>query len=133
MIEVVLDRFIALLGPIATLSRDKRELKDNALRAISHALTETHIYYSSLNRGNDRNLETEAQLARYWSAASIPLRHIDPDLAQTCEHKSEYWVSPENFSEEQVKETGIRLTEVKNAYKQLAIPSLSRAARNAHT
>jgi len=131
MLEFVIERLIALMGPISTLNRDQRELKDNALRAIAHALTETYIYYSSLGRGNGQNRETEAQLARYWSAASIPLRHIDEELAAACENKAAYWISPEQFSDEEIKEMGIRLADVKKAYKQLANPSLLRATRNA--
>ena len=120
MIDFVIDRLIALMGPIATLSREKRELKDSALRAISTALTETDIYYSKLNRDNNRDLEIEAQLARYWSAASIPLRHVDQELSQICENKADYWIAPEDFSQQEIEDTGIRLSGVKQAYKKLA-------------
>lgn len=41
MLSFVIEKLISLMGPIATLSKDKRELKDNALRAISIALQET--------------------------------------------------------------------------------------------
>jgi hypothetical protein len=34
MLEYLVEKLISLLGPIATLSKEKRELKDNALRAI---------------------------------------------------------------------------------------------------
>ena len=133
MLEFVIDKLIGLLGPISTLSREKRELKDNALRAISTALTETYIYYSSLERGAERSLDTEAQLARYWSAAAIPLRHIDMALAEVCENKAEYWISPERYSDEQIKAMGIKLGDVKRAYRQLAMPSLSKASRALRT
>lgn len=124
MIEHVIDSFIKLLGPIATLGREKRELKDNALRAISHALTETKIYYAGLTtRNNARNLETESQLAKYWAAAAIPLRHIDEELALICEHKAEYWVSPEMWQYDRLAELSIKLDDVSDAYKRLIKPT----------
>ena len=45
MMEWVVERLISLLGPIATMTKDKRDLQDNALRSISHALQETKLYY----------------------------------------------------------------------------------------
>ncbi|APV45340.1 hypothetical protein Dform_02027 [Dehalogenimonas formicexedens] len=45
MIEFVVDRLIILLGNLKVFGRDRRELRDNALRAISYALNETYLYY----------------------------------------------------------------------------------------
>lgn len=127
MLEFLVEKLITLMGPISTLSKDKRELKDNALRAISIALQETKIYYKSLERGGERNIDAEAQLVRYWRAAAIPLRHIDEELAMICEHKAEFWISPETWSNEEIKSFGIKLQDVTQAYRQLAMPSFSKA------
>lgn len=59
MIKEILDGLSKILGPIATLSKDRRELKDNAFRAISNALDETFLYYRDINNGGQRNLERE--------------------------------------------------------------------------
>ena len=128
MIEYVVESLIKLMGPIATLGKDKRELRDNALREISTALKETQIYYAGISRGNERNFETESQLAKYWAAAAIPLRHIDAELAMTCEHKAEYWVSPETWSADRVTEVSIQLQSVSIAYKKLINPNFSARA-----
>ncbi|WP_093396666.1 hypothetical protein [Halopseudomonas xinjiangensis] len=122
MIEYVVESLTKLLGPIATLEKDKRELRDNALRAISTALKETQIYYAGMARDYKRNYETEAQLAKYWAAAAIPLRHIDRELAIVCEHKAEYWVSPETWSTDKISEMSIQLSSVANAYKKMIHP-----------
>jgi len=122
MLEFVVGRLVALLGPIATVSKDKRELKDSALHAISTALTETKLYYKGLEAGNPQNLETEAQLAKAWAAAAILLRHFDEELAMICEHKSEFWTSPNNWSFEQIEKAGISLENVSDAYRKLAMP-----------
>lgn len=129
MLDFLVTKLISLMGPIATLSKEKRELKDNALRAISTALQETKVYYRALDSGAERNQDTEAQLVKYWGAAAIPLRHIDEELAMICEHKSEYWLNPNNWSDEEIKEFGIKLQDVTVAYRQLAMPSIAKAKR----
>lgn len=134
MLEFIVEKLISLMGPIATLSKQKRELKDNALRAISMALQETKLYYRDLERGGERSMDIEAQLVRYWGAAAIPLRHIDEELAMACEQKSEYWLNPENYSNKQINELGIKLQDVSRAYRQLAMPKYGiagKALRNA--
>ncbi|MBX9296644.1 hypothetical protein K5M33_22900 [Chromobacterium vaccinii] len=133
MLEFVIEKLIALLGPIATLSKEKRELKDNALRSVSTALRETQLYYRDLGKGKDRSMDIEALLAKYWSAAAIPLRHIDEELAMACEHKAEYWVNPEQWSGEEIARLGIKLEDVEQAYRNIAMPKFSKAGRVART
>ncbi|AXP79713.1 hypothetical protein CJ739_616 [Mariniflexile rhizosphaerae] len=126
MIKEILDGLTKILGPIATLSKDRRELKDSALRAISNALDET-LYYRDLDKGSPKNLEREALLAKYWSAAAIPMRHFDENLSNICDHTSEYWVNPDNYEQEDIKELGIGLNDVRQAYRKMLRPfSLSR-------
>jgi hypothetical protein len=122
MFEFVIAQFNAIIKPLQELAKDKRELKDNALRAVSHALNETRIYYKILERGADRNLEVEAQLAKYWSAAAIPLRHVDPGLAMTCELKCDYWLAPDNWSEQDIKNNGIVLGNLHKTYRRMLVP-----------
>lgn len=129
MLEFMIDKLIGLLGPIATLSKEKRDLKDNALRAISTALVETKLYYRDQANGKPRNLDVEAQLSKYWAAAAIPLRHIDQELAITCEYKADFWTGPEQWSKEEVKRVGIKLEDVTMAYRKIAMPGFSQARR----
>jgi hypothetical protein len=128
MLELIATKLTALLGPLRAMSKDNRETRDNALRAISHALNETYIYYRGLDRGKNRNLEIEDQLSRYWAAAAIPIRHLDHELAMICEHKSEYWLNPEQWTSEQVTEFGIEVEKVRNSYRNLLRPFLFRRA-----
>ncbi len=131
MMEWVVERLIALLGPIGTLSKDRRDLKDNALRSISNALLETKLYYRDLGRGQVRNIETETQLSRYWAAAAIPLRHFDQELAAACENKGHYWLNPEAFTPEEIRRMGIRLEDVSLAYRKLVGRKFSQKLREA--
>ncbi len=122
MIEWVVEKFIALIPSFEKASSLRRDMQDNALRAISHALNETFLYYRDVDGGKPRNLDVEAQLSRYWSAAAIPLRHLDQELAQVCEYKSEYWVNPENWKHEDVERLGIGLKKVRDQYRSLLSP-----------
>lgn len=126
MLEFIVKQLTALIGPIQNLSKDKREIKDNALRSVSHALNETYLYYNGLSKGKPRNEDTEKQLSNYWAAAAIPLRHIDENLAMTCEFKAEYWVNPENWDEEQIIEHGIALDRLRKSYRKMLAPNIKR-------
>lgn len=125
MIKEIIEGLSKILGPIATLSKDRRELKDSALRAISTALNETYLYYRDINNGSQKNPEREAQLSKYWSAAAIPIRHFDEQLAQVCENKSEYWINPYSYDERTIRELGIALDDVRKAYRKMLSPSFT--------
>lgn len=129
MIEWVIERLVALLGPIAELRRDQRALADEALRSVSIALTETCLYYRSIETERGRSAEKEAQLARYWAAAAIPVRHIDSELALVCEHKSEYWVNPDSWDRSRLDGLSIALDDVRLRYRSLVKPKRLRARR----
>lgn len=129
MFKEILDGLTKILGPIATISKDRRELKDSALRAISTALDETFIYYRDLKKGVAKNLDREAMLAKYWSVAAIPIRHFDEQLALTCDHKAEYWLDPEKYDEKEVEDIDISLNSVRDAYRTQLSGNFSRARR----
>jgi hypothetical protein len=119
MIKEVLEGLSKILGPIATMTKERRELKDGALRAISNALDETYLYYRDIENGSNNNSDREAILARYWSAAAISIRHFDEDLANICDHKSEYWINPRRYSDREINDTRIQLDNVRDAYRKL--------------
>jgi hypothetical protein len=121
MMNYIFDKLGEALDKIMAFRRDRRELADNALRSVSHALNETYLYYARYDRsGPDK--DTEAQLSRYWAAAAIPLRHIDPEFAMICENKSEYWTNPEHFSDKDIKKFGIGLADVRQRYRTRLFP-----------
>jgi hypothetical protein len=126
MLEWVTERLLALVEQFATLRKDQRDLRDNALRAISHALNETCLYYRDLGHGRPRNEDIEAQLSRYWSAAAIPIRHFDAELARVCEEKSEYWIDPDSWPADRVAAAGIGLDNVRRQYRALLYPQFAK-------
>ena len=52
-------------------------------------------------------------------APSVPIRHIDPDLAHRCFLKGSYWHEPASWSEAQVEESRIALDQVMESTKKL--------------
>ena len=113
------------LGLIATSGKEDEQKKDLALKAVSYALDETYLYYRDMKNGHLKDRDREAQLVKLWSAAAIPLRHFDLDLANICDRKSEYWIVPESYSDEDVSKLGIRLGDVRGAYRKLMKPNYS--------
>ena len=117
MISEILDKLIKLLGPIATVSQERKNEKDFALRTISNALIETHFYYKELNQSSGkRDQEREKLLVKYWSAAAIPIRRFDIELSNICDEKSLYWINPDNYDSDKIKSLGIDLENIKKAY-----------------
>jgi hypothetical protein len=118
-IEWVVERLISLIPTVGTIAKDKREIADNALRAVSTALTETCIYYENYRKNGQRDKEIEKQLVRYWSAAAIPLRHIDRELSEICEYKSQYWLNPEEWNQSKANGIAIDLDTVRQKYRSM--------------
>jgi len=119
MISFVIERLERIYDRYRETRRDDRQLADDALRAISTALRETKIYYATLERGQVRSADSELQLSRLWAEAAIPLRHVDMELAQVCEYKSDYWLNPETWIDERVEEVSIQLENVDARFRSL--------------
>ena len=119
MITEIIDRLDRLASKIIEYKHEQRQLADNALRSISFALDETYLYYAELESGQRRNDEREHQLSKYWSAAAIPMRHLDKELAEKCDYKSEYWINPNNWSDNTIEAVGISLDKVRGHYRKL--------------
>ena len=114
-----LAKMIALLGPIAEMQKDKRELADQALRAVSDALTKTRLYCKSLDDGIVPERKKEEELMKAWANAAIPMRHIDREFSEICEHKSQFWLNPAEWPQGSVAEMGIDLESVRERYQTL--------------
>lgn len=130
MIGFVLEQLMQLADPLMRLSKERREVKDAGLRAVSEAVNETYLYHQRVSRGQARDFDAEALLSRAWAAAAIAIRHVDSAFADLCEMKSEYWINPENWSRERIVESDIRLVDVRDRYRKL-LSSKSSAKRGA--
>jgi len=119
MISWVVERLVDLIGPIREANKDKRELKDTALRAISDAIHETYLYYRDLDNGKPVDSSREGQLVRLWAAAAIPIRHFDSELASTCQYKAQYWLDPKNWQSKKIAAVNIKLDRIRKAYAEM--------------
>lgn len=119
----IIKALFSLVPNLLALPKEQRERKDAALRSIVIALDETYLYYRDQSKRYERNLDREAQLAKYWSAAAIPMRHVDLELAERCDCKAEYWLNPEIQTNESIENLNISLNSVRAAYRSLIRPT----------
>ncbi len=123
MVELV--SLLSLLNQIkqwlefARASDEKKDAQYEAgIEALYTALGETKIYIGSIRQKEKlghqivKNPETEAQLSRLWMKASLEIRHYNPDLAERCRLKWDYWADPDGWTDEQLNEAHIALDEV---------------------
>ena len=93
--------------------RHRREDKaDAALSSIYAAANETKLYIQKAQRTGKSNRNKEEELSRLWTAAAVPIRHFDKDLADRCLVKGRYWVDPASWSVQQIVEFRIGIDEV---------------------
>jgi hypothetical protein len=122
MLKWVIDKLFEASGLIVQARRDHRELADLALNAISQALNETFIYYRDVEAGDLIDTRRRDHLVRLWSAAAIPLRHIDSELASICEYKARYWLDPDSWQRMEIEQLGIDLESVRDRYRAMLQP-----------
>jgi len=89
---------------------DKKYQK--ALMAIYEATTKTKNYIASLETRQNHAKKKERELSELWINAGVTLRTIDSDLAQRCIIKADYWSNPNQWTDEQIKNSRITLDEI---------------------
>lgn len=121
VVFTIFDKALNVLGLIREGKVKRDEHIDSSLHALYTALAETKIYVVSLNGGARQNRNKEHKLARLWHEASVPLRHIDPELARICFLKGSYWLEPEAWTEARVQENQIALDNVFSKTRELLV------------
>ena len=111
MIEA-LPALTGLLNYLSGQITGGRVRRDQALAALYAAACETKIYLEKLERTNRRNRRTEEQLVRLWAKAAIPVRHFDRGLANRLLLKSDLWVSPQRWTNEEITRNRIGVCQV---------------------
>ena len=120
-ILTMFDKFLNVIGLIREGKIQRDNKIDSALHALYTALAETKAYVVLLKNGANRNRNKEHNLAKLWHEASVPLRHIDPELARICFLKGSYWLEPEAWTEAMIQENQIALDHVFDRTKELLI------------
>ena len=121
VIFTIFDKILNVLGLIRDGKLQKDEKIDGALHALYAALSETKIYTISLKEGSERNKDKEFKLAQLWHEASVPLRHVEPELAHKCFLKGSYWLEPEAWDQAKIEENQITLDKVFEETRELLV------------
>jgi len=75
------DKALSVLGLVRERKKQRTEKTDQALFALYAALAETRSYIIDLEDAKPRDRTKEFAISRLWNMASVPLREIDPELA----------------------------------------------------
>jgi hypothetical protein len=94
----------------AKIGRNER-YKD-AFLAISTAANQTLAYIKDYEEHKNVDRNKEVQLSSYWDKAAADLMEFEPDLARRCTIKARYWADPTRWSQKQIAEAQIRLSEI---------------------
>jgi len=121
VVLTIFDKFLNIVGLVREGKLKRDEKTDRALHALCKALNETKAYVTRLNQGNKPDRRHEHDIAYLWPKASVPVRHIDPDLADRCFLKGSYWHEPKSWSESQLEESRIALDQVLESTKKLLV------------
>lgn len=116
---MVFDRFLAALGLIREGRKHRTERIDKALYALYAALNETKAYMQHLDSGKRRRSKRELAIAKLWHDASVPLRHVDRDLADRCFLKGSYWLEPDTWTKVMEKKKRIKLEQLLRSTREL--------------
>lgn len=119
IVLTIFNRCLNIIGLIRDGKVRKDSQTDKALLALYAALSETKAYVACLAEGKQRNRQHEHKIAKMWHEATVPLRHIDSDLANRCFLKGSYWMEPESWTEAGIKESRIALDQVSESIKDL--------------
>ena len=121
VVLTIFDKVLNILGLVrdGKIFRDDRI--DTAINLLYTAISETELYTSKLADGAKHDREHEYKLACLWHDASVPLRHIDKDLARRCFIKGSYWLEPEAWDEAKIKESRIALDEIFEETRKLLL------------
>lgn len=106
------DKVLTAIGLLREGKKQRSEKTDQALLALYAALGETKAYLQQRKTGGLSDRQREFGLANLWHRASIPLRELDPELAERCFIKGGYWMEPEAWTDEKIAQAGIAVDQV---------------------
>lgn len=118
-LEALLGPFVGLVELLKSFGERRIDRSRAGLTALSKALFETRIYLRDRENGAARDQAREDDIVRLWSGAAVELRDLDAQLAGLCQHKAEYWVQPDEWSAQTIRERGIGIDELFRRYREV--------------
>lgn len=95
----------------------------SSIEALNKAVQQTTVYVTRIEKGEERSRDKERELYEVWFSASVPMAKVDKALAMTFEQKAEYWLDPELYTDDKIKDLGISLIRMKSELKALKYES----------
>ena len=90
----------------------KRESRES-LKQVVLAVRKTAVYGRSLDAGEARNFDREAEIAMQWTALAIELERLGlGKLAKKCRVTGWYWENQARFDAEFLERAQVRLDQV---------------------
>ena len=108
------EAFGLILQVISLFPRNARERtkdQEEALLALSDAYHLTEEYYSHLER-HGRSNDKEWAIANKWCRVCVLLKKYDATLANRLDLKSCYWRDGGTWTDEAIKDAGIKLEDL---------------------
>ncbi len=79
------------------------------LKVASKAVRRTLSYIRDENK---RNTKIEEELSDLWADVAVAAQPFDPDLANRCYIKGNYWANPDKWQVDKVEEAGIEIERI---------------------
>jgi hypothetical protein len=105
-------------------SAAQRDAVVKALDAAVQIANRTFQYFADQRRTEQRDYDRETALAEGWRAVGIQLlnlEHPPTDLAERYLLKSQYWSSPDGWTDERIAASKIGLEEIANESRSLLL------------
>lgn len=113
-----------LLGHGTPGSSTQRDAVVKALDAAVEIANRTFQYFGDQRRTQKRDYQKETALAEGWQAVGIQLLNLDQpptELAERYLLKSQYWSSPDGWTDERIAASKIGLEEIANESRSLLL------------
>ena len=114
MWEIMISILVQVFALIPADIRSRTDAQEQMRIAVMKAFHKTEAYYSQRECGAQRNRADELKIALLWEYASIRVEKYDKDLAKRLGRKSEFWRDENIWSNEQIKNVKIGLSQVKS-------------------
>ena len=111
--------FVDIITYFGASGQRRDDRNKAALAALRTALLETQMYLRDRERGDAQEQDREDKIVHLWGEAGTEFRGIDSDLAMTCHYKAQYWIDPNEWSEERISLRRIGIQRLFERYGEL--------------
>ncbi|AYA65823.1 hypothetical protein [Alteromonas sp. RKMC-009] len=93
----------------------RAEKESDAIKALMNSVSLTSRYMKSvLDDPASQSDEKEHELSDLWNETAIKVRPYKAELAQRCFFKGLYWSDTKRFSEDELQQRKLKLTDIES-------------------